>query len=159
MSLIGEIVVGVLMVVGLVGVLVPILPGLLLIAVVALVWAFLTGSTGAWVVAAVMVVVMLIGTAAKYALPGGELRAQQAPRRTWGLAASLAVVGFFVVPVVGLALGFVLGVYLGELSRWGDHPAAWRSSRRLMVSIGKGMAVEFAAGLLAILVWVAAVLA
>ena len=39
----------------------------------------------------------------------------------------LGVVGFFVVPVVGLFLGFVLGVYLAELRRVGAA-AAWPST-------------------------------
>ena len=158
MSLLGEIVLGVLMAVGLVGVLVPILPGLLMIGAVALVWGFLTATTAGWLVVAAMLVVMAVGTAAKYLLPGGELRAQRVPRRTWLLAAALGVVGFFVVPVIGLGLGFVLGTYLGELLRFGDHAPAWRSSRRLLTSIGKGIAIEFAAGLVAIVIWVVAVL-
>ena len=35
------------------------------------------------------------------------------------LGGVLGVVGFFVIPVIGLPLGFVLGVYLSELSRVG----------------------------------------
>ena len=159
MSPAGEIVVGLVMAVGLVGVLLPILPGLLLIAAVAVFWAAVTGTTTGWLVLAAMLVVMGLGTAAKYLLPGGELRAQKVPRRTWLLAGLLGVVGFFVVPVVGLVLGFVGGTYLGELTRFGDHPAAWRSSRRLLLSIGKGMAIELVAGVVAIVIWVVAVLA
>jgi uncharacterized protein len=50
------------------------------------------------------------------------------PWTTVGLGSLLAVVGFVVVPVVGLPLGFVLGVYLAELARLRDPGAAWPST-------------------------------
>ncbi|GAA0316713.1 DUF456 family protein [Kineococcus aurantiacus] len=44
------------------------------------------------------------------------------------LGAVLGVVGFFAVPVVGLPLGFVLGVFLGELAGTGRGPHRARSA-------------------------------
>ena len=41
----------------------------------------------------------------------------------------LGIVGFFVVPVVGLLLGFVLGVYLAELARLGGRGVAVDAAR------------------------------
>jgi len=155
----GELLLGLLMAIGLVGVLVPVLPGLLLIAAVAIGWAIAEGGTGAWVVTAVILVILAVGTTVKYLLPGRELRAQRVPALTWALAAIGGVAGFFVVPVLGAAIGFVLGVYLGERMRFGAHAPAWESSKRLIVSIGVGMAVEFAAGVVAIAIWVAAAIA
>lgn len=159
MSTAGEVILGVLMAIGLVGVLVPMLPGLLLIAAVAIGWAIAEGGTGAWAATAVILAILAAGTIVKYLLPGRELRAQRVPPLTWALAVILGVVGFFVIPVIGAAIGFVLGVYLGERERFGAHAPAWESSKRLIVSIGIGMAVEFAAGVLAIAVWIAAVIA
>ena len=45
------------------------------------------------------------------------------------IGALLAFVGFFVVPVVGMLLGFVLGVYLAERGRLGPAQA-WPSTVR-----------------------------
>ena len=159
MSAGAELFLGVLMAIGLVGVLVPMLPGLLLIAVVAVVWAIGEGGAAAWGATAVVLAILALGTIVKYLLPGRELRAQRVPPLTWALAVVFGVAGFFVIPVLGAAVGFVLGVYLGERVRFGSHERAWESSKRLIVSVGQGMAVEFAAGIVAILVWVAAVIA
>ena len=43
-----------------------------------------------------------------------------------GAGAVLGVIGFFVIPVVGLVVGFVLGVYLAELVHRRDQRRAWR---------------------------------
>nr|WP_284290737.1 DUF456 family protein [Angustibacter aerolatus] len=50
----------------------------------------------------------------KYVLPGRRLKDAGVPWWTTLAGVALGVVGFFVVPVVGLLLGFVLGVYLAE---------------------------------------------
>lgn len=149
----GEFLLGVLMAVGLVGIVVPVLPGLVLIAVVAVVWGFEVGGWQAWAVVALMFVVMGVGTVVKYRIPGRELTDANVSTRTWVVASVAAVVGFFVVPVVGLVLGFVVGVYAGERLDRGGHEPAWASTRRLLAGIGKGMAVEFVAGASAIFVW------
>lgn len=155
----GEFILGLLMAVGLVGVLVPVLPGLMLIAGVGVFWGFEIGTWQGWGVVALMVVILVAGTAVKYRIPGRELTESAVSTRTWIVAAILAVVGFFVIPIVGLVLGFVLGVYLGERLDRGGHRQAWAATKRLLQGIGKGMAVEFAAGASAILVWSVAALA
>lgn len=149
----GEFLLGVLMAVGLVGIVVPILPGLLLIAGVAVVWAFEVGGWQAWAVVALMLVILGVGTFVKYQIPGRELTEAKVSTRTWVLASVAAVVGFFVVPVVGLVLGFVAGIYGGERLDRGAHEPAWASTRRLLSGIGKGMVAEFVAGASAIFVW------
>ena len=42
--------------------------------------------------------------------------------------ALLGIVGFFVIPVVGLVIGFVVGVYLAEWYRLRDVARAWRAT-------------------------------
>lgn len=149
---------GLAMAVGLVGIVVPVVPGLLLVAAVAVTWAVLEGGPGAWVVVAVMLVVLALGTIAKYVLPGRTLKEAGAPWSTLGLGAVGAIVGFFVIPVVGLLVGGVLGVWLGELHRLRDGRAAWRSSWATLKAIGIGLLLELAAGLVAVMIWVAGVL-
>ena len=53
--------------------------------------------------------------------PGSPAQGGGIPTSTLLLGGVLGVVGFFVIPVVGLLVGFVLGVYLAELSRVGAH--------------------------------------
>jgi uncharacterized protein YqgC (DUF456 family) len=159
MSLAAELLFGLLMAVGLVGVLVPVLPGLLMIGAVAIVWAAIEGTATAWAVAGVMILILAVGTYLKYQRPGRELKAQAVPRRTWTLVAVGGIVGFFVIPVVGAIVGVAGGAYLGELLRFGAHGPALASTKRLLVGIGKGMAFEFAAGVVAVAVWVGAIVA
>lgn len=145
--------IGLLMFIGLVGVVVPVVPGLLLIGAAGVWWAWLEGGAVAWVVAGLMLVVLTLGTVAKYLLPGRTLKQSGAPRSTLLLGALGAIVGFFVIPVVGLIVGGLAGVYLAELQRLNDSSAAWRSTWATTKAIGVGMLVELAAGVLAVLVW------
>jgi hypothetical protein len=71
---------------------------------------------------------------------------------------ALGLVGFFVVPVVGLLLGFVLGVYLAERGRLGQHQAAWTSTVVALKAAGVSMLIELLTGLLMAATWVIAVL-
>ena len=84
-----------------------------------------------------------------------RLREAGVPVRTLLLGGVLGIVGFFVVPVVGLLLGFVLGVYLAELGRLG-RARAWPSARHALTAVGWSILIELAAGLLAAAVWVGA---
>ena len=159
MSTSGEFVIGLLMAIGLVGVLVPILPGLLLIAAMAVVWGFAEGTATAWVVTAVVVAILAAGTYLKYRIPGRELAARKVPPLTWTSVGVGGVIGFFVIPVVGAWLGAIVGAYVAERLRFGTHASAWASTKRLIVGIGKGIAIEFAAGTIAIAIWVGAAVA
>jgi uncharacterized protein len=64
------------------------------------------------------------------------------------------VVGFFVVPVVGLLIGFVLGVYLAELQRVGRRLAG-PTTRSALRAVGVSILIELGAGMLAALTWLA----
>ena len=83
----------------------------------------------------------------------GYLKDAGVPASTQWLGAGLGVVGFFVVPVVGLPLGFVLGVYLAEYRRVGGR-AAWPSTVHALKAAGLSILIELAAGVAAALVWV-----
>jgi uncharacterized protein YqgC (DUF456 family) len=105
-----------------------------------------------------MVAILLAGTVAKYVLPARSARTTGAPRSTVLIGSVGAVVGFFVIPFVGLVIGGVGAVFLAELRRLGDAASAWRSTRAVLVGVGFGVLIELASGLLAVLVWVAGVL-
>ncbi len=144
--------------VGLVGILVPILPGTVLVGAAILVWAWSVGGATAWLVLAVAATVLAAGTVVKYLLPGRRLQVAGIPASTQWFGVLLGVVGFFVVPVVGLVLGFVLGVYLAELRRVGSAQA-WPSTVHSLKAVGLSILIELAAALGATVVWVVAVVA
>lgn len=149
-----DVLAGLVIAVGLVGIVLPLLPGTLLIAVSVLVWAVVVGQTTGWVAAAVALLLLAAGTLVKYLLPGRHLKRQGIPNRTLALGGLLGVVGFFVVPVVGLVLGFVLGVYLSEAQRLGTE-AAWPATRVTLKAVGASILIELGAGMTAAVVWFA----
>jgi hypothetical protein len=111
------------------------------------------------VVFAAMIVVLGVGAIAKYVLPARDLAAAGAPRSTLVVGAVGAVVGFFVIPVVGLPVGGIAGVFVAELRRLrGDRAAAWRSTWVTIKAVGLGILLELAAALVAVAIWAVAVL-
>jgi uncharacterized protein len=151
-----EIVVGLVIVVGIVGVVVPVLPGSILVVAAILLWATQTGTTTAWVVFAVAALLVVIGAVVKYVLPGRRLQDAGIPTSTMLLGGLLGVVGFFVIPVVGLVVGFVLGVYLAELRRVGSR-AAWPATKHALMAAGLSLLIELTASMLAAAAWVVGV--
>lgn len=150
---------GVVMAVGLVGVIIPVIPGLVLVAGAGLAWAIMADGVAPWIVFAAMMAVLIVGTIAKYVLPGRTLKQTGAPTSTMVLGAIGAIVGFFVIPVVGLLVGAIVGVYLGELRRLGDGKAAWASTWVTIKAVGAGILIELGAGLVAVGIWFVSVLA
>ena len=69
-------------------------------------------------------------------------------------ACLLGLIGFFVIPVVGLPLGAVAGVYLAERRRLGTHELAWRSTVTVVKAFGVGVLIEMGAGVAMIAAWV-----
>ena len=151
-----EVVVALVIVVGVVGVVVPVLPGSLLVLAAILVWASEVGTSPAWIVLAVATTFLVVGAVVKYLVPGRRLRTAGIPTTTLLAGGVLGVVGFFVVPVVGLVLGFVLGVYLAELARVGGE-AAWPATKHALRAVGLSLLIELAATLLAAATWVTGV--
>ena len=156
--MVGIALVGLVMVVGLAGVLLPGLPGTLLILASGIAWAALIEDTGTgrWVVVAVMAVLFVAGTVAKYALPGRRLSGQL-PRSTLLYGAAGAVVGFVVLPPLGLLIGGVVGVYLAEARRLGPGAEARRSTVEVLKAVGIGILAELTAGVLMIATWIVGV--
>jgi uncharacterized protein len=153
---VATVIAAVLVVVGIVGIVLPVLPGLMLVVAGVAVWAVPRGDAVAWTVLGIVVAIVLIGSVVKYLVPGRALRDSGVPGRTIAAGAVLGVIGFFVIPVVGLFIGFVLGVYLAELARLGGGGAAWPSTRRALAAVGWSVVIEMATGLLAAAVWVGA---
>jgi len=154
----GQVLVGVAILVGLLGVLVPVLPGLLLCWAAVLVWALVERTAAAWVVLAVASVLLALGQVVKYLVPGRRMRAAGVPWQSLAAGGVVAIVGFFVIPVVGGVLGFVGGVYGAEWLRLGSHQTAWPSTVHALRAVGLSVLIELGAGLLIASAWLAAVL-
>ena len=140
--------------VGVVGVFIPIVPGLLLCWGAVLAWTLVVDvGAGKWAVLAVVSVIAVIATVIKYVVPGKRLKQVGVPTRSLLLGAVLGVVGFFAVPIVGLILGFILGIYLAERMRLGDSAGAWQSTRHALRAVGLSLVIELFAGLVIAATW------
>lgn len=153
-------VVALVMAVGVAGTVVPLVPGLGVVVAGAALYGLSAGFGGVGVVAMVVIVAVgVAGTVAGLVLPARAAGRAGAKRGSLALGLVGAVVGFFVVPVVGLPLGGVVGVYLGELRRTGDGHAAWRTTRSTLRVLGVSALVQLGAGIAMVLTWAGWVLA
>ena len=144
---------GLLMLVGLVGIVVPVLPGLFLVWLGTALWAFEHPSHGAWIYCGVAALVYAAGLVAQFVLPGRRLKDGGVGTGTMVLAMVLAIVGFFVIPVVGALVGFVLGVFLAESGRHRSRAAAWSGTKHALRAVAMSIGIELVAGFAIVLVW------
>lgn len=158
MSAAGTFLVALVIAVGLVGIVVPLLPGMLLVYGAILVWAVVEHTVASWVTLGIVTVVVGATTAVKYLWPVRRMRRAEVPTSALLAGAALGIVGFFVIPVFGLVIGFILGVYLAELLRRQDLRRAWASTVHAVKGAALSMGVEFAGALSAAVIWLVAVL-
>ena len=144
--------------VGLVGVVVPVVPGALLVWAAILVWGIDVGTATGWTILAAATGIIAGGQVVKYTIPRKQLQAKGVPNHSLVVGGLVAIVGFFVVPVVGLFIGFVLGVYASEYQRVGAQ-MAWPSTKAAVRAVGVSMLVELLSALLATAVWIVGVIA
>lgn len=147
-----EIIVAVVIALGIAGIIVPVLPGTILVLGAVLVWALEIATTTGWAVFAACAALLVGGSIVKYLVPGRRLKASGVPNRTLLLGALLAFVGFFVVPVIGMFIGFVLGIYLAERTRLGAA-GAWPSTVHALKAVGVSILIELVAAFLAAVTW------
>ncbi|QBS41878.1 DUF456 domain-containing protein [Nocardia sp. CS682] len=159
MSAAGEVIVGLVVLVGLLGIIIPILPGVILIFGAIAVWAFVTGGATAWTVFAVSAALLVLSGVIKYTWPGRKMKDAGVANRSLVLGAVLGIIGFFVIPVVGLFVGFVLGVYLSELHRLRVGQQAWQATVHALKGVGLSMLIELLGALLATGIWVVGAIA
>lgn len=141
---------------GLAGIVVPVLPGTILIGAAIVGWAVFTGGDAAWIAAGIAVALLVLGAVIKFAVPHRRLRDVGVPTSTMVVGGILGIVGFFLIPVIGLFLGFIGGVWLAEAGRVGTGNA-WPSTKSAVGAVGLSILIELAFGLLATAVFLAGV--
>jgi len=150
----GVLLVGLAIAVGLVGIVVPLLPGTLLVFAAIAVWAVIENDVTAWVVLAVTTALLGAALLIKYLWPMRRMRAADVRTVSLVVGAVLGIIGFFVIPVLGLVIGFILGVYLAELSVRRDQRVAWTSTKHAVKGVALSVGVEMTGALAATVVWV-----
>ncbi|OBI81157.1 DUF456 domain-containing protein [Mycobacterium sp. E740] len=149
----GVVLVALAIAVGLVGILLPLLPGTLLVFGAIAVWAVVEHNTTGWVTLGVVTALLGASLLVKYTWPVKRMRAADVRTLSLVAGAALGIVGFFVIPVLGLVIGFVLGIYLAELATRRDRRLAWASTKHALKGVALSVGVEMAGALLATVVW------
>jgi uncharacterized protein len=147
------------MLAGVVGTVIPLLPGIPLVYVAAVgSWYVLGWSAGTWVGLVVVTVLAVVGMVATVVMPARRGAQAGMPRTSMLTGLAGAVIGFFVIPVVGVLVGGVAGIALAEQRRLGDTAAARRSTEAALRGFGVGVAVEAVTAITMVLVWAATLL-
>lgn len=148
-QIITTVIAALLLVVAVLGTIFPILPGSILTIITLIAWAWILGSPAAWTAAIIGAGLAIAGMSASLVLTGRKMRREQIPNGPVIVGVVFAIVGMFVIPVLGLFIGFAVGLLLAELVRRRDVKAAARSSWEAMKSMGLGILLEFTCASLA----------
>lgn len=117
------------------------------------------GTPTAWAVFAVAALLLAAGAVVTYVVAGRKVSAAGVPARSLVVAGLVGIVGFVVVPVVGLLLAFPLGLFATEYLRLRDVARARDSAWVALKATGLGMILELGLALLAAGTWLVAVVA
>lgn len=138
-----------LIVVGTIGIIVPVLPGSLAILIGLIIWALVVQAVEGWIALALGGMLVIAGMSASFVMTGRRLKQRQIPNRSLLLGVIGAVVGVFVIPVVGLFVGFIVGLLASETQRQKNFRAALDSSWVAAKAMGIGILVELVCALAA----------
>lgn len=142
------------MIVGLLGLAVPILPGLVIIWVAALGYGIAAGfGVLGWVMFAIMTVLMVAGSFADNVLMGTQAHKQGAPWWVILLALVAAIAGNFALPIIGGILAALLTLFLIEWLRRRDARQALTSMKGMIVGCGWAVVIRVIIGLVMIGLW------
>ncbi|MFJ6081228.1 DUF456 domain-containing protein [Streptomyces sp. NPDC092369] len=150
--------VGLVLLLGLCGVLVPGVPGSWLVWAAVLWWALKDPQPVAWGVLVGATIALLLSQVVRWMLPPRRLRASGATPRMGVYAGAGALLGFVLIPVLGAIPGFMAGIYVGERLRLGGHGEARAALRTAMRSGGSSVLAELFTCLLIAGAWLGAVI-
>jgi uncharacterized protein YqgC (DUF456 family) len=144
------------MLIGLIGIVLPIVPGTIVILVAALIYAFIEGfSAIGWPTLVVMGVLTLIATSAD--LWASSVGAKIGGASGWSIVLGLVggLAGFLVFSLPGAIAGALLGVLLTEVIRVGDWRQALKAGSGWLIGWILSTVVQLAIGLamVAIFIW------
>ncbi|CAL9397016.1 DUF456 domain-containing protein [Streptomyces sp. enrichment culture] len=149
--------VGLVLLLGLYGVLLPGVPGSWLVWAAVLWWALEDPRPVAWWVLVGATAVLFLSQAVRWALPPRRLRAGGDDGRMLAYAGWGSLLGFVLLPVLGAVPGFLAGIYLGERLRLGRHGEAVAALRSALRSGGWSVLAELFACQLITAAWLGAV--
>lgn len=145
---------GAVMAVGLCGVVIPLLPGLALIWMTAIVHGLIVGFDALGIVVVVVLTALLAISVIKSVLVPKRMAAGSGASG-WAQLGGLvgAIIGFFVIPLVGVLVGAVIGVLLAEVVVKGDWGDAWSATKGTAKGLGVSAVIDLGLGMVMIAAW------
>ncbi|MFA5837472.1 MAG: DUF456 domain-containing protein [Bellilinea sp.] len=132
----------------------PILPGLWVMWIAALVYAISTGfGTTAIIFMVLITILTVVGGLMDNILMGANARVSGASWLSIGVALVGAVVGSILLPPVGGLLLALAGIFLVEYIRIKDWRKALESTKGMALGCGWGVIARFGFGVLVMIVW------
>ncbi|USQ81710.1 DUF456 domain-containing protein [Ornithinimicrobium faecis] len=153
-----EWIVAAVMLVGLLGIVIPVLPGLLLIVVGVAVWATELQTSAGWWVLGLTIALYAACLVLEFLIPGKRMKAAGVKTSTLLIGVLVAIPCAIVIPVLGAFIGFPLGIFLVELSRRGGRDQAWAATKHALKAVGLNILIEFLTAVVIIGLWVAALI-
>jgi hypothetical protein len=140
-----------LMLLGLVGIIIPMLPGVFFIWLGVAVYVWQTGFEIITIphFLLISVLVLFAGTSDLW-LPYFGAKKSGAAKRSYLLSTIGAIIGSFLLPVIGTIIGFVLGLFLGEYWKHQDAGTAVRVSWGGLKGWGIATIIQLVIGVLVI---------
>jgi len=146
------------LIVGLLGLVVPVFPGLVVMWLGTLVYAIIQNAAGnmtgwKWALFGIITLLMITGSIADNLIIARKMRDKYVPWSSilWAFAAGI-VASLFFTPIIGLVAAPV-GLFLAESSRLKDRDAAVESTKAYMVGWGWAFGARFLIGLVMIGFW------
>jgi uncharacterized protein YqgC (DUF456 family) len=146
------------LIVGLLGLLIPVFPALVVMWLATLIYALIENAAGRmtwidWVLFALITLLMLFGSVIDNIIIAQKMRGQSIP---WGSIAVAFLAGIiaslFLTPLIGMAAS-PLGLFGAEYLRLHDRKLAFTSAKTYMIAWGWSFAAVFGVGVLMILLW------
>ncbi len=153
MSVLGTVIVGIVILIGVIGAVVQIWPSAPIVGGAILVWSWMTGTRSAWIVLAVTVAILVLGTVLKYVIPARGMNKAGIPQSTLVWGAVGGVVGWFIGLPLGLVLGMIVAIFGVEYLRSRDTASAWTATLHALKAFGWTIAIELIAALTSATLW------
>lgn len=142
-------------VLGLIGTIIPALPGPILILLTILGYGWVDGwmAPSGWMIG-VMVVLMLVTGSADLWLPYLGVRSSGGNRRVTIYAFIGSIIGLFYLPPFGPIIGYAIGVLLGSYQLHRDWRVALRASLIGVAGWGVATAIQLGGGIIVLILFV-----
>lgn len=142
------------MLVGLLGLVIPVYPGLNIIWLAALAYAIVDGfNWPAWLYFIFITLLMITGNLADNYFIGAKARKTGASWLAIGVGYAAGIAGTFIIPLVGGLIFSILGVLVVEIIRKKDWKMAWVTTREMALGFGWALVVRIGIGAIMIVLW------